>query len=150
MFRRNTHSDELHDVWYDGGVQCGGVAAVRWWCCVLVVLGFLEVLVLGSDDRRIIHWDWETGHVKLSFHSGHHNNVLQAKFMPYNEDRSIVTYSWVLLMQCLWRWRWVMAVDLVVAWGAVGVVVAVDGDGDAVRDSVELVVTTVDGGHRLD
>ncbi|KAL2459950.1 Transducin/WD40 repeat-like superfamily protein [Abeliophyllum distichum] len=50
-----------------------------------------DILVSGSDDRRIILWDWETGRVKLSFHSGHHNNVFQAKIMPYNEDRSIVT-----------------------------------------------------------
>ncbi|KAL3813991.1 hypothetical protein ACJIZ3_015259 [Penstemon smallii] len=50
-----------------------------------------DILVSGSDDRRVILWDWETGRVKLSFHSGHHNNVFQAKFMPYSDDRSIVT-----------------------------------------------------------
>ncbi|XP_073122735.1 uncharacterized protein [Henckelia pumila] len=50
-----------------------------------------DILVSGSDDRRIILWDWETGTVKLSFHSGHHNNVFQAKFMPYTGDLSIVT-----------------------------------------------------------
>ncbi|XP_010646524.1 uncharacterized protein LOC100251996 isoform X2 [Vitis vinifera] len=50
-----------------------------------------EILVSGSDDRRIILWDWESGHVKLSFESGHINNVFQAKFMPYTDDRSIVT-----------------------------------------------------------
>ncbi|XP_059647429.1 uncharacterized protein LOC132293816 isoform X2 [Cornus florida] len=50
-----------------------------------------DILVSGSDDRRIILWDWETGNVKLSFHSGHGNNVFQAKIMPYTEDRSIVT-----------------------------------------------------------
>lgn len=50
-----------------------------------------DVLVSGSDDRRIILWDWESGHVKLSFESGHINNVFQAKFMPYTDDRSIVT-----------------------------------------------------------
>ncbi|KAL9250731.1 DDB1- and CUL4-associated factor 8-like protein [Drosera capensis] len=31
------------------------------------------------------------GRVKLSFHSGHSNNVFQAKFMPHTDDRSIVT-----------------------------------------------------------
>ncbi|KAJ8618222.1 hypothetical protein MRB53_014408 [Persea americana] len=31
------------------------------------------------------------GCVKLSFHSGHTNNVFQAKMMPYSDDRSIVT-----------------------------------------------------------
>ncbi|KAL3539111.1 hypothetical protein ACH5RR_002477 [Cinchona calisaya] len=50
-----------------------------------------DILISGSDDRRVILWDWESGKVKLSFHSAHHNNVFQAKFMPYSEDRSIVT-----------------------------------------------------------
>ncbi|KAK9286708.1 hypothetical protein L1049_015111 [Liquidambar formosana] len=50
-----------------------------------------DIVVSGSDDRRVILWDWETGHVKLSFHSGHSNNVFQAKIMPYTNDRSIVT-----------------------------------------------------------
>ncbi|GLT42971.1 hypothetical protein SLA2020_169480 [Shorea laevis] len=50
-----------------------------------------DILVSGSDDRRVVLWDWETGKVKLSFHSGHNNNVFQAKIMPYSDDRSIVT-----------------------------------------------------------
>ncbi|XP_054786503.1 uncharacterized protein LOC129292861 isoform X3 [Prosopis cineraria] len=50
-----------------------------------------DILVSGSDDRRVILWDWETGQTKLSFHSGHVNNVFQAKFMPHSDDRSIVT-----------------------------------------------------------
>ncbi|XP_059639988.1 uncharacterized protein LOC132282354 [Cornus florida] len=50
-----------------------------------------DILVSGSDDRRVILWDWETGHAKLSFHSGHGNNVFQAKIIPYTEDRSIIT-----------------------------------------------------------
>ncbi|GLU02690.1 hypothetical protein SLE2022_199310 [Rubroshorea leprosula] len=50
-----------------------------------------DILISGSDDRRVILWDWETGNVKLSFHSGHNNNVFQAKFMPFSDDRSIVT-----------------------------------------------------------
>jgi len=50
-----------------------------------------DILLSGSDDRRVILWDWEIGRVKLSFHSGHGNNVFQAKFMPYSDDRSIVT-----------------------------------------------------------
>ncbi|KAF5745779.1 DDB1- and CUL4-associated factor 8 isoform X1 [Tripterygium wilfordii] len=50
-----------------------------------------DILVSGSDDRRVIIWDWQSGQIKLSFHSGHLNNVLQAKIMPYSDDRSIVT-----------------------------------------------------------
>ncbi|XP_011088653.1 DDB1- and CUL4-associated factor 8 isoform X2 [Sesamum indicum] len=50
-----------------------------------------DILVSGSDDRRIILWDWETGQPRLSFHSGHHNNVFQAKIMPCTDDRSFVT-----------------------------------------------------------
>lgn len=50
-----------------------------------------DILVSGSDDRRIILWDWETGRITLSFDSGHNHKVFQAKIMPYTEDRSIVT-----------------------------------------------------------
>lgn len=50
-----------------------------------------DILVSGSDDRQIILWDWESGNVKLSFNSGHSNNVFQARIMPYSDDRSIVT-----------------------------------------------------------
>ncbi|XP_058753498.1 uncharacterized protein LOC131626674 isoform X2 [Vicia villosa] len=50
-----------------------------------------DILVSGSDDRKIILWDWETGRTRLSFHSGHSNNVFQAKFMPHSDDRTIVT-----------------------------------------------------------
>ena len=50
-----------------------------------------DVLISGSDDLRVILWDWETGRVKLSFNSGHRNNVFQAKFMPFSDDRTIVT-----------------------------------------------------------
>ncbi|GAB2219505.1 hypothetical protein Droror1_Dr00007141 [Drosera rotundifolia] len=50
-----------------------------------------DILVTGSDDRKILLWDWEMGRVKLSFDSGHSNNVFQAKFMPYTDDRTIVT-----------------------------------------------------------
>ena len=45
----------------------------------------------GSDDKRVILWDWESGRTKLCFDSGHSNNVFQAKFMPLSDDRSIAT-----------------------------------------------------------
>ncbi|KAL3621410.1 hypothetical protein CASFOL_036322 [Castilleja foliolosa] len=50
-----------------------------------------DILVSGSDDKKVILWDWETGQVNLSFYSGHEDNVFQAKIMPYTDDRSIVT-----------------------------------------------------------
>ncbi|XWS55128.1 hypothetical protein CRYUN_Cryun10bG0148300 [Craigia yunnanensis] len=50
-----------------------------------------NILVSGSDDKRVILWDWETGHAKLAFQSGHVSNVFQAKIMPYTDDRSLVT-----------------------------------------------------------
>ena len=50
-----------------------------------------NILVSGSDDKRVILWDWETGHAKLTFQSGHFNNVFQAEIMPYTDDRSLVT-----------------------------------------------------------
>ncbi|PWA62877.1 DDB1- and CUL4-associated factor 8 [Artemisia annua] len=50
-----------------------------------------DVLVSGSDDRKVIFWDWEHGNVKLSFYSGHDDNIFQAKIMPGTDDRSIVT-----------------------------------------------------------
>ncbi|KAJ0967902.1 hypothetical protein J5N97_024819 [Dioscorea zingiberensis] len=50
-----------------------------------------DILVSGSDDRMVMLWDWDAGLVKLSFHSGHTDNVFQAKFMPYTDDRTIIT-----------------------------------------------------------
>ncbi|XP_071691406.1 uncharacterized protein [Rutidosis leptorrhynchoides] len=50
-----------------------------------------DILVSGSDDRNVILWDWETGKVKLSYYSGHNNNIFQAKIMPGTNDRSIIT-----------------------------------------------------------
>ncbi|XP_010431782.1 PREDICTED: DDB1- and CUL4-associated factor 8-like [Camelina sativa] len=50
-----------------------------------------DILLSGSDDKQVILWDWQTPTVKLSFDSGHFNNVFQAQFMPFSDDRSIVT-----------------------------------------------------------
>ncbi|XP_019087258.1 PREDICTED: LOW QUALITY PROTEIN: DDB1- and CUL4-associated factor 8-like, partial [Camelina sativa] len=50
-----------------------------------------DILLSGSDDKQVILWDWQTASVKLSFDSGHYNNVFQAQFMPFSDDRSIVT-----------------------------------------------------------
>ncbi|WOK92865.1 DDB1- and CUL4-associated factor 8 [Canna indica] len=50
-----------------------------------------NTLISGSDDRMIILWDWEVGTARMSFDSGHKNNVFQARFMPYTGDRTVVT-----------------------------------------------------------
>ncbi|KAF3777304.1 hypothetical protein EJ110_NYTH46082 [Nymphaea thermarum] len=50
-----------------------------------------DILVSGSDDRSVVLWDWDAQHVKSSFHSGHSNNVFQAKIMPFTDDLSSVT-----------------------------------------------------------
>ncbi|KAL9687606.1 hypothetical protein QQ045_032011 [Rhodiola kirilowii] len=49
------------------------------------------IVISGSDDKTVKLWDWETGRLNLSFHSGHASNVFQAQFMPFSDDRSIVT-----------------------------------------------------------
>lgn len=50
-----------------------------------------DTLISGSDGRMVMLWNWDAGRVKLSFHSGHTNNVFQAKMMSYSDDWSIVT-----------------------------------------------------------
>ncbi|KAJ6840413.1 DDB1- and CUL4-associated factor 8-like [Iris pallida] len=50
-----------------------------------------NILLSGSDDKMIVLWDWEFGKVKTLFHTGHTDNVFQARFMPYTNDRTIVT-----------------------------------------------------------
>ncbi|KAL6905280.1 hypothetical protein ACP4OV_002881 [Aristida adscensionis] len=50
-----------------------------------------DTLISGSDDQMVMLWDWDTGAVKLDFHSGHGGNVFQARFMPCTDDRTIVT-----------------------------------------------------------
>ncbi|CAN4101753.1 unnamed protein product [Withania somnifera] len=50
-----------------------------------------NVLVSGSDDRRVMLWDWATRKSKLSYPSGHMDNIFQAKFMPFADDRKVVT-----------------------------------------------------------
>lgn len=50
-----------------------------------------ERLVSGSDDLHINVWDWQLGKTSLRFHSGHRNNVFQAKTLPESADKTIVT-----------------------------------------------------------
>ncbi|KAJ8551827.1 hypothetical protein K7X08_028270 [Anisodus acutangulus] len=52
-----------------------------------------DVLVSGSDDRRVILWDWATATSKFSYPSGHMDNIFQAHFMPFTDDCKIITAS---------------------------------------------------------
>nr|XP_034341818.1 DDB1- and CUL4-associated factor 8-like [Arvicanthis niloticus] len=44
------------------------------------------LLASGSDDLKVIVWDWLHQRPVLNFESGHKNNVLQAKFLPNCND----------------------------------------------------------------
>jgi WD repeat-containing protein 42A len=50
-----------------------------------------DLLVSGSDDTDIILWDWLAKAKRLSYPSGHEENVLHARVMPYTDDSAIVT-----------------------------------------------------------
>lgn len=50
-----------------------------------------QLLVSGSDDMQIFFWDWQLGTRTLAFHSGHHNNVFQARIMPHSANSTVVT-----------------------------------------------------------
>ncbi|XP_034038740.1 DDB1- and CUL4-associated factor 8 [Thalassophryne amazonica] len=46
-------------------------------------------LASGSDDLRVIIWDWAIRHAVLEFDSGHKSNVFQAKFLPNSGDSTL-------------------------------------------------------------
>ena len=50
-----------------------------------------NLLASGSDDLKVIIWDWSHQRPALVFDSGHRNNVFQAKFLPYSGDCHVVT-----------------------------------------------------------
>ncbi|CAH2065338.1 unnamed protein product [Thlaspi arvense] len=50
-----------------------------------------DILVSGSDDRRIMLWNWLYRSRTLSYPSGHSENVFQTKFIPFTDDRTIIT-----------------------------------------------------------
>ncbi|KAJ9178184.1 hypothetical protein P3X46_010089 [Hevea brasiliensis] len=52
-----------------------------------------DLLVSGSDDTQVMFWDWATKSRKLSFPSGHSDNIFQTRIMPFTDDRRIVTSS---------------------------------------------------------
>ena len=50
-----------------------------------------DILVSGSDDRQIMLWNLLNGSRTLTYPSGHCENVFQTKFMPFTDDRTIIT-----------------------------------------------------------
>lgn len=55
------------------------------------------LLASGSDDLKIILWDWQgkrgVGRPKLTFKSGHVSNIFQSKFLPLLGDTHLVSTS---------------------------------------------------------
>ncbi|KAJ3691286.1 hypothetical protein LUZ61_020450 [Rhynchospora tenuis] len=52
-----------------------------------------NILLSGSDDQKIILWDWQIGSSKCSLHTGHTKNIFHVQFMPWSNDTSIITCS---------------------------------------------------------
>uniref|UniRef100_A0ACD5ZH93 Uncharacterized protein n=1 Tax=Avena sativa TaxID=4498 RepID=A0ACD5ZH93_AVESA len=50
-----------------------------------------SLLLSGSDDMTVMLWNWEAGTAVTRCHTGHESNVLHAQFMPFSDDRSIIT-----------------------------------------------------------
>ncbi|XP_062849795.1 DDB1- and CUL4-associated factor 8 [Trichomycterus rosablanca] len=46
-------------------------------------------LASGSDDLRVVIWDWARHRAELEFDSGHKSNVFQAKFLPHSGDSTL-------------------------------------------------------------
>ncbi|KAG8449967.1 hypothetical protein GDO86_016594 [Hymenochirus boettgeri] len=46
-------------------------------------------LASGSDDLKVVVWDWLKKKPVLEFESGHRSNVFQAKFLPNSGDSSL-------------------------------------------------------------
>uniref|UniRef100_A0A671LC54 DDB1- and CUL4-associated factor 8-like n=1 Tax=Sinocyclocheilus anshuiensis TaxID=1608454 RepID=A0A671LC54_9TELE len=46
-------------------------------------------LASGSDDLRVVIWDWASRRAELEFDSGHKSNVFQAKFLPHSGDSTL-------------------------------------------------------------
>lgn len=50
-----------------------------------------DLLVSGSDDCKVILWDWARNFERFSYPSGHLDNMFQTKIMPFTNDQKIVT-----------------------------------------------------------
>ncbi|XP_074545083.1 DDB1- and CUL4-associated factor 8 [Halichoeres trimaculatus] len=46
-------------------------------------------LASGSDDLKVVIWDWAIRKAELEFDSGHKSNVFQAKFLPHSGDSTL-------------------------------------------------------------
>ncbi|XP_069797472.1 DDB1- and CUL4-associated factor 8 [Narcine bancroftii] len=46
-------------------------------------------LASGSDDLKVVIWDWARNKPVLEFDSGHKSNVFQAKFLPNSGDSTL-------------------------------------------------------------
>ncbi|KAL8625325.1 hypothetical protein ACOMHN_044468 [Nucella lapillus] len=49
------------------------------------------MLASGSDDLKVILWDWQRCKPIVEYESGHRSNVFQAKFMPLSQDCKVVS-----------------------------------------------------------
>lgn len=52
-----------------------------------------NLLCTGSDDMKVIVWDWARNKVKFSYKSGHQANIFQTKFIEMNGCMNIVSTS---------------------------------------------------------
>lgn len=52
-----------------------------------------DILVSGSDDGKIIFWNWSAKISNFLYDSGHAENIFDAKIMPFSDDRTILTSS---------------------------------------------------------
>lgn len=52
-----------------------------------------NILVSGSDDLRIILWDWPSRKIIQNFKSGHSSNIFQTKFVELNNSSASIVSS---------------------------------------------------------
>ncbi|KAF5300000.1 hypothetical protein FQR65_LT09256 [Abscondita terminalis] len=50
-----------------------------------------SLLASGSDDLKVVIWDWKFGTPLLNFETKHKRNVFQSKFLPLSGDLHIAT-----------------------------------------------------------
>ncbi|KAI0990665.1 hypothetical protein GJ496_006439 [Pomphorhynchus laevis] len=50
-----------------------------------------SILLSGSDDEKVVIWDWMNKRVVGWFDSEHKSNVFQTRFIPFSSDRMIAT-----------------------------------------------------------